>query len=109
MITFPSAVFICIDSASILSTQVRKYFAITALIVLLVFFSIVSLTSTLLLMVCLLLAFVSILLPAFGSIFLSQLYSYFTHFCQEGSDNIPDDVPLSHFVYSVGLYYHYLC
>ena len=80
LILFPSGVVVRIYSSSILLIQVRKYFSVTTLIVLISFCSIVFLASTVLLVVCLILLFTicsilflavcSIISLAFGTIVL---------------------------------------
>ena len=65
--------------------------------------------------------FVQFLLLAFRSIFCSRflfclclvqlfrplLYYYFTHFHHKEPDDLTEDIPISHFVSSMGLRYHY--
>ena len=109
----PIGVVIRLDSASKLSMQARKYFALPALIILLTFFSIVFLASTVLLAICfiLFLAICSILLFAIFrffclcldqlfwlhlvQLFCLQLQSYFSHFHWKGYYDLPRDIPLS--------------
>ena len=77
MIFLPSGVVICLNTAIILSIQVRKYFVVPSLIVFLAF-SMVLLASTVLLVIC------SILLLAFGSIVLLAIILLFSSFFLKG-------------------------
>ena len=101
---FPSGVVIHLDYASILSTQLSKYFSVPALIVLLNFCSIFRSRQLFFLQ------FFQFYCSHLVELFCSQLYSYFLikkKISYDLPDNFPDDLLLSHFVSSVGLYYHY--
>ena len=75
---FLCAVVICVYSARIFSIQARKYFSFPTLFFLLTFFSIVSLTSNILLMISsiLLLAICSFFCLHLVQLFHLKLYSY---------------------------------
>ena len=77
VIFLPSGVVICLNTAIILSIQVRKYFVVPSLIVFLAF-SMVLLASTVLLVIC------SIVLLAFGSIVLLAIILLFSSFFLKG-------------------------
>ena len=104
LILFPSGVVGRLYSSSRLSIQVKKPFALPALIFLLAFYSTILFTTTFFIVICL------ILLIVFGSIvLLVTIHSYSNHFRRKGShdlpENLPENLPLSHFISYVGLYY----